>query len=38
VTEGVKAMRQAYDAAMQGVDVDVYAKEYHELTAALAAF
>ena len=38
VTEGVKAMRQAYDAAMQGVDVEVYAKEYHELTAALAAF
>ena len=38
VTEGVKAMRQAYDAAMQGVDVDVYAKEYRELTAALAAF
>ena len=38
VTEGVRAMRQAYDAAMQGVDVDVYAKEYHELTAALAAF
>lgn len=38
VTEGVKAMRQAYDAAMQGIDVDVYAKEYHELTAALAAF
>lgn len=38
VTEGVKAMRQAYDAAMQGVDVDVYAKEYHELTAALATF
>lgn len=38
VTEGVKAMRQAYDAAMQGVDVDVYAKEYHELTAALGAF
>jgi len=38
VTEGVKAMRQAYDAAMQGVDVDLYAKEYHELTAALAAF
>ena len=38
VTKGVKAMRQAYDAAMQGVDVDVYAKEYHELTAALAAF
>ena len=38
VTEGVKAMRQAYDAAMQGVDVEVYAKEYHELTAALTAF
>ena len=38
VTEGVKAMRQAYDAAMQGVDVEVYAKEYHELTAALATF
>ena len=38
VTEGVMAMRQAYDAAMQGVDVAVYAKEYPELTAALAAF
>ncbi len=38
VTEGVKAMRQAYDAAMQGVDVEVFAKEYHELTAALATF
>lgn len=38
VTEGVKAMRQAYDAAMQGVDVEVYAKEYHELTTALATF
>ena len=38
VTEGVKAMRQAYDAAMQGVDVEVYAKEHHELTTALATF
>ena len=38
VTEGVKAMRQAYDAAMQGVEIEVYAKEYHELTAALSAF
>ena len=37
VTEGVKAMRQAYDAAMQGVDGEVYAKEYHELTAAITA-
>ena len=38
VTEGVKAMRQAYDAAMQGVDVEIYAKEHHELTTALATF
>ena len=38
VTEGVMAMRQAYDAAIQGVDVALYAKEFQELTAALAAF
>ena len=38
VAAGVKAMRQAYDAAMQKVDVAEYAEEHPELAAALAEF
>ena len=38
VAAGVKAMRQAYDAAMQKVDVTQYAKGHPELAAALAEF
>ena len=38
VAAGVKAMRQAYDAAMQKVDVTQYAKDHPELAAALAEF
>ena len=38
VAAGVKAMRQAYDAAMQRVDVAEYAKGHPELEAALAEF
>ena len=35
---GVMAMRQAYDAAMSGVDLHVYAKDHPALAAALEAF
>ena len=38
VAAGVKAMRQAYDAAMQKVDIAEYAKDHPELAAALAEF
>lgn len=38
VSAGVMAMRQAYDAAMQDVEVTKYATEHPELAAALAAF
>ena len=38
VAAGVKAMRQAYDAAMQKVDTAEYAKDHPELAAALAEF
>ena len=38
VAAGVKAMRQAYDAAMQKVDVTDYAEDHPELAAALAEF
>jgi ribulose-bisphosphate carboxylase large chain len=38
VAAGVKAMRQAYDAAMQKVDVTQYARGHPELAAALAEF
>ena len=38
VAAGVKAMRQAYDAAMQKVDIAEYAQEHPELAAALAEF
>jgi ribulose-bisphosphate carboxylase large chain len=38
VAAGVMAMRQAYDAAMQGVDIALYAKDHPELATALAAF
>jgi len=38
VAAGVKAMRQAYDAAMQKVDIANYAEDHPELAAALAEF
>ena len=38
VAAGVKAMRQAYDAAMQKVDVAEYADDHPELAAALDEF
>ena len=38
VAAGVKAMRQAYDAAMQKVDIADYAEDHPELAAALAEF
>jgi len=38
VAAGVKAMRQAYDAAMQKVDIAKYAEDHPELAAALAEF
>jgi len=38
VAAGVKAMRQAYDAAMQKVDIAEYAEDHSELAAALAEF
>ena len=38
VAAGVKAMRQAYDAAMQKIDIAEYAEDYPELAAALAEF
>ena len=38
VAAGVRAMRQAYDAAMEKVDVAKYAEDYPELAAALAEF
>ena len=38
VAAGVKAMRQAYDAAMQKVDIAEYAEDHPELAAALAEF
>ena len=38
VAAGVKAMRQAYDAAMQKVDIAEYAADHPELAAALAEF
>ena len=38
VAAGVKVMRQAYDAAMQKVDVTQYARGHPELAAALAEF
>ena len=38
VAAGVKAMRQAYDAAMQKVDIVEHAKDHPELAAALAEF
>ena len=38
VAAGVKAMRQAYDAAMQKVDIAEYAQEHPERAAALAEF
>lgn len=38
IESGVMAMRQAWDAAMQGVDIEVYAKEYPALASALKAY
>jgi ribulose-bisphosphate carboxylase large chain len=38
VAAGVKAMRQAYDAAMQKVDVAKYAEDHPELATALDEF
>ncbi|MGP6090052.1 ribulose-bisphosphate carboxylase large subunit family protein [Antarctobacter jejuensis] len=38
VAAGVMAMRQAYDAAMQKIDLEVYAKDHPELKAALNAY
>ena len=38
VVAGVKAMRQANDAAMQKIDIVQYAKEHPELAAALTVF
>ena len=38
VAAGVQAMRQAYDAAMQKVDVIEYAENHPELAVALAEF
>ena len=38
VAAGVKAMRQAYDAAMQKVDIAEYAEDHPELAAALVEF
>lgn len=38
VSAGVMAMRQAWDAAMQGIDATTYAKEHPALAAALTAF
>lgn len=38
VASGVMAMRQAYDAAMQNVDIEVYAKDHPALAAALDAY
>jgi ribulose-bisphosphate carboxylase large chain len=38
VAAGVMAMRQAYDAAMQNVDVQTYANDHPALAAALDAY
>lgn len=38
VAAGVMAMRQAYDAAMQGIDIGAYATEHPALAAALDAY
>ena len=38
VAAGVKAMRQANEAAMQKIDIFQYAKEHPELAAALTVF
>ncbi len=38
VAAGVMAMRQAYDAAMQGRDVEAHAKDNPALAAALSAY
>ena len=38
VAAGVQAMRQAYDAAMQKVDIVEYAEDHPELAVALAEF
>jgi ribulose-bisphosphate carboxylase large chain len=38
VAAGVMAMRQAYDAAMQNIDVKAYAKDHPALAAALGAY
>ncbi|MEM8730417.1 MAG: ribulose-bisphosphate carboxylase large subunit family protein [Pseudomonadota bacterium] len=38
VASGVMAMREAYDAAMQDIDVQAYAKDHQALAAALGAY
>ncbi|MBD3897672.1 ribulose-bisphosphate carboxylase large subunit family protein [Halomonas sp. ML-15] len=35
---GVRSLRQAWEAAVAGIDVDTYAREHNELTRALGAF
>ncbi|WP_163578128.1 ribulose-bisphosphate carboxylase large subunit family protein [Halomonas faecis] len=35
---GVKSLRQAWEAAVAGIDVDAYAREHHELARALETF
>lgn len=35
---GVKAVRQAWEAAVAGIPLDVYAREHHELAQSIATF
>jgi ribulose-bisphosphate carboxylase large chain len=38
IGNGVKSLRQAWEAAVAGIDVDAYAREHHELARALETF
>ena len=38
ISNGVKAMRDAWDAAMTGIKLDVYAKDHPALAAALSVY
>ncbi|MFD2436549.1 RuBisCO large subunit C-terminal-like domain-containing protein [Modicisalibacter luteus] len=38
IASGVKSLRQAWDATVQGTTLESYAAEHHELAQALEAF
>ncbi len=38
VASGVRAMRQAWEASVQGIDIDTYAKQHSELRQALEKY